>query len=143
MDSYHNGPRGSLVEIEFKLLAGPLLTAVAFDEGGNFIDISYGPLTLLGDYHIEPTSSAASINGASRPINNNVELQTDFDGDPRGGSAGPIDAGADELAVGVPALCGLGFEAVLILPLVQWSLRRRRRRTRICDGQPSHEELGR
>jgi len=143
VDSYHNGPRGSLVEIEFKLLAGPLLTAVAFDEGGNFIDISYGPLTLLGDYHIEPTSSAASINGASRPINNNVELQTDFDGDPRGGSAGPIDAGADELAVGVPALCGLGFEAVLILPLVQWSLRRRRRRTRICDGQPSHEELGR
>ncbi|MDE0884025.1 MAG: hypothetical protein OSB70_00685 [Myxococcota bacterium] len=142
VDAYHNGPRDSLVQVEFKLSNGPIYSAVAFDEGGNFIDIDFGPLKPVGNYHIEANSSAVTINGAAAPVNANTLLQIDYDGEPRGGS-NPIDAGADEFTVSAGALCGLGFEAALILPLVQWSLRRRKRKTRICDGQPSHKELGR
>ena len=142
VDAYHNAGRNSLVEIEFHALVGPMTTSVAFDEGGNFVDFDFGPVSLIGDYHIQATSSAATINGDTAIVAANTELQQDIDGDPRGGAAGPIDAGADEFTAAPGALCGLGFEAALILPLVQWSLRRRRRKTRICDGQPSLEELG-
>jgi hypothetical protein len=142
VDAYHNAGRNSLVEIEFHALVGPMTSSVAFDEGGNFVDFDFGPVSLIGDYHIQATSSAATINGDTAIVAANTELQQDIDGDPRGGAAGPIDAGADEFTAGPGALCGLGFEAALILPLVQWSLRRRRRKTRICDGQPSLEELG-
>ena len=55
----------------------------AFDEGGNFIDVRFGPLTLInpstgllyGNYHIGPTSPARGVGiGNTEPL-----LSTDFD----------------------------------------------------------------
>ena len=143
VDPYVNGPRAVLVEAEFSAQVGPLATAVAFDEGGNFIDTEFGPLTQIGDYHITAFSSAESVHADVAIVAEYAELGLDIDGDPRGSpGAGWVDAGADEYVVATGNLCGLGFEAALILPLVQWSLRRRRRQTPVCDGLSSLEELG-
>lgn len=94
-------------------------TAATSDEGGNFIDIRFGPLTqwncldsggavktpqnaancpLFGDYHIK-TGSPAINAGLSRTGNNGVPT-VDFDGDARPAQA--IDIGADELGNGAP-----------------------------------------
>lgn len=83
-----------------------LQTAGAFDEGGNFIQVSYGPLSLLEpgasgnpadnttqfDYHL--TVASAAINEAAN-VNANGQLGLDIDKDmrPNGGSN---DIGADE-----------------------------------------------
>ena len=96
--AYVNGGRGLTV------LPGEPGTGIvvppAFDEGGNFIQVRFGPLTLTGTdretlYHIGTGSSAANRNGttdrAAMP-----ELNTDFDGDNRPNTAGSIDIGADE-----------------------------------------------
>jgi hypothetical protein len=78
--------------------------AGAFDEGGNFIQVAFGPLTLvelgsapnarsLYDYHINAGSPA---DGAGQNVGLNGPLGSDFDGDPRtNGSTNEI--GADEL----------------------------------------------
>ncbi len=143
VDPYFNGPRGVIVETEFSAQVGPLLTAVAFDEGGNFIDIDFGPLTQLGDYHIDSASSAANVDGDATIVGQYSELGLDIDGDPRGTpNSGWVDAGADEYAIATSNLCGLGFEAALIVPLLQWSLRSRRKKHQVCDGLSSLEELG-
>jgi hypothetical protein len=68
------------------------LTAAATDEGGNFIDIRFSPLTLQGDYHIKGNSLAIDV-GANLP-NNEIDLDTDFDDDPRPRRG--VDIGADE-----------------------------------------------
>lgn len=61
----------------------------AFDEGGNFIDVRFGPLELTGDYHLV-TGSVAAENGDGL-----TTILTDIDGDPRPfGTA--HDIGADE-----------------------------------------------
>jgi len=71
-----------------------LQAAVAFDEGGNAIDVRYGPLTPFGDYHI--TSGSPAINwGNGNLARQYPELSVDYDGEPRPNS-GPVDAGADE-----------------------------------------------
>ena len=72
----------------------------AFDEGGNFIRLRYGPLTqvdsdsgvLNGDYHIQSGSSAqdAASDIVAAPVT------TDFDGQARPGG-GLNDIGADEV----------------------------------------------
>jgi hypothetical protein len=123
IDEYVNGPQGLLVETEFNALQGPLQVAVAFDEGWNFIDIAYGPLTLIGDYHIDSNSSGASL-GETGILSEFNELNRDFDGDVRPGN-GP-DIGADEHEL-TNALCGIGFEVVFIIPALQWGMRRRRK----------------
>jgi hypothetical protein len=91
-------------------------TAATSDEGGNFIDIRYGPLTLwnclapdgsvrtpqnaancplFGDYHLR-TGSPAIDAGLAASGSNGVP-SVDFDGDARPG--GPAtDIGADEVA---------------------------------------------
>jgi hypothetical protein len=81
-----------------------LQTAGAFDEGGNFIQVAFGPLTIveLGsnpiqrvfyDYHIQAGSPAVS---AGQNVSTTGPLAVDFDGDPRNnGNANEI--GADEL----------------------------------------------
>ncbi|MFT5729043.1 MAG: hypothetical protein ACI8PB_003206 [Desulforhopalus sp.] len=91
---YVNGSRNTTTV----LLEGTIKATPAFDEGGNFIRLRYGPLTqtdtdnpgvLLGDYHIQTGSSAinASLLGAG--------VFTDFDGEPR--PVGAFDIGADEV----------------------------------------------
>ncbi|MEJ2453208.1 MAG: hypothetical protein P8103_03510 [Candidatus Thiodiazotropha sp.] len=81
-----------------------LQTAGAFDEGGNFIQVAFGPLTLvelgsapnarsLYDYHINAGSPA---DGAGQNVGLAGPLGSDIDGDPRtNGNTNEI--GADEL----------------------------------------------
>ena len=90
---YFNGGRGTTV------VPGETTTAfsvpIAFDEGGNFIQVRFGPLTIGGsDYHIQ-TGSAAIDSGT---VNTGfVEGETfDIDGDTRPSGVG-VDIGADEL----------------------------------------------
>jgi hypothetical protein len=79
------------------------LTSAAADEGGNFIDVRFGPLTLwdpnppflaFGDYHIQPDSTAVN---RGRPIDQvqYPELRYDYDGQNRPRSN--ADIGADEV----------------------------------------------
>jgi hypothetical protein len=64
-----------------------LQTAIAFDEGGNFIDVKFGPLYLNGNYHISSGSSA---------INRGLTVYTTIDIDSQTRTGRP-DAGADEI----------------------------------------------
>jgi hypothetical protein len=71
-------------------------TAAAFDEGGNFVDLHFGPLSLVGDYHLRTTSPA--IDAGVDLIVTIPALADDFDGDIRPGGA-TVDIGADETNV--------------------------------------------
>jgi hypothetical protein len=92
---YVNGARNDIIIVEgtTSMNATP-----AFDEGGNFIRLRFGPLTLtdpagnpFGDYHI--TSASSALNRAS-----NTGVPDDFDGEPRiGGGNNVNDIGADEI----------------------------------------------
>jgi hypothetical protein len=105
---YFNGDQGQT--IQQPELTTSIATAPAFDEGGNFIDVRFGPLSLtnaivlptcpvagtclIGDYHLQPGSPALA-SGILIPL---VTPLTDFDGQSR-----PIpllslqpDIGADE-----------------------------------------------
>jgi hypothetical protein len=80
VSEYCNGARAG---------AGPMYALPALDEGGNaWIEVRFGPLVPMGDYHIGATS--AGIDNA-----NNVFFDWDIDGDarPQGGNN---DRGADE-----------------------------------------------
>jgi hypothetical protein len=100
---YLNGNRGMTIvqpEITTGIQAPP-----AFDEGGNFIRVRFGPLTqtilddatmtwvLRGDYHIEPGSPA--IDAGTDLAGSFPGLSLDYDGDQRPIGSG-IDIGADE-----------------------------------------------
>jgi hypothetical protein len=82
--------------------AGRISTAAAFDEGGNFISVRYGPLTLNPNectardtcpayqgYHLLNTSPAEATGRSVA----GVTPAADFDGQPRGAQ---LDIGADE-----------------------------------------------
>lgn len=101
--AYFNNKREQPLDV---LVAGIPAVAGAFDEGGNFIQVAYGPLSLVEPgtsglyrlgYHLEFGSNA--INLGSRPDSSVYPLlAVDFDGEPR-----PVDAdisladiGADE-----------------------------------------------
>ncbi len=92
--SYLNGPRSSVLLPE---PTGGIAVMPAFDEGGNFIDVRYGPLTLMGDHHIQDGSSAFEA-GDSAFNAGIAELLADFEGDPRPTGA-EADIGADEIYV--------------------------------------------
>jgi hypothetical protein len=80
VSSYFNGARNG---------NGDMQVAIAADEGGNAVDLRYGPLLLTGDYHIQlgsPAMDTATANGAP---NHDVDVQ------PRPMGAG-YDIGADE-----------------------------------------------
>jgi hypothetical protein len=91
VNGYFNGALGNLDITEFTTLS----TAGAFDEGGNFIQVAYSPLSIIDsatgdllDYHV---GAGAAID-AGDPANT---LLVDFDNDPRPQGAG-FDIGADE-----------------------------------------------
>jgi hypothetical protein len=85
---YCNGPR------TLRLLAGitTLVPVPALDEGGNWIDVRWGPLTLTGDYHLTSGSPLNTGSAAGAPNH-------DFDGNGRPQGAG-FDIGADEFGTG-------------------------------------------
>jgi hypothetical protein len=91
-----------------------IFTPAAFDEGGNFIRLRFGPLTrfasdgstLLGDYHIAAGSPAIDQAGTDEPA-------YDFDRQPRpmgSGNRPDPDIGADEFGSEppIPAAAGDG-----------------------------------
>ncbi len=87
---YFNGPRDNLNIPEFTTLQ----TAAAFDEGGNFIQVTYGPLTLSGqDYHIRALSLAIDRGGALAAGTGRLNFDMDNQSRPLGAAA---DIGADE-----------------------------------------------
>jgi hypothetical protein len=95
---YFNGNRSYLVT------PGPntgMETTAALDEGGNFIDVRYGPLTLTGDYHL--TAGSPLNTGSDTVLAAHPELATDIDGQPRPSGA-HADAGADEVQQGAQPL---------------------------------------
>jgi hypothetical protein len=97
-EEYETGNRDNTVN-----LAEPttIMAPPAFDEGGNFIRVRYGPLTLadtttgvlLGDYHIAGTSPA--VDAGVDLSGTNALLAADFDGGARPAGGG-VDIGADE-----------------------------------------------
>jgi hypothetical protein len=104
VNAYLNRPAGqSLVpEVGTSLTATP-----AFDEGGNFIDVRFRPLTLTGNYHLgDGNDAGAAVDRATKvnPFNTNQQLTNpypslslDWDGNARPGNNGaPWDIGADE-----------------------------------------------
>ena len=91
---YFNAPRDQTV-LQVEQNANNLVgIAVALDEGGNFVDVQYGPLSIVGNYHLT-TSSDAIDAGANSSI---AELADDIDGEARG-LADPFDIGADEVVL--------------------------------------------
>ena len=86
---------------------GPMQVAVEVTEGGNFIDVRYGPLTQIWpatpgsapwNYHIAGTSPAIDRPG-TQPSGANVDHDFDNQGRPIGVR---VDLGADEVASGGP-----------------------------------------
>ena len=103
-------------------------SAAATDEGGNFIDVHYGPLTVANsDYHLAnigpclPTSGGAclAIDGGSSPAPAKAALATDVDVQLR---AGTYDIGADEFYIDPaggqgnvpPAVASIPSQSVLV-----------------------------
>jgi hypothetical protein len=79
---YVNTDNGEIIQqVE---LTTTIATQPAFDEGGNFIQVRFGPLAPTGDYHLVDTTvsrSAAIDRGAG---NNNANAPSvDIDGDTR------------------------------------------------------------
>jgi hypothetical protein len=110
--AYFNGNRGTtIVQPEPTTIQAP----AAFDEGGNFIRLRYGPLGicdddtpgngdpgLCSDYHINTGSDA--INAGIDLTGTFPELSMDFDGESRPSGTG-VDIGADEyMEPAIPAL---------------------------------------
>jgi hypothetical protein len=113
---YVNSGRSSVFQQE---VTTAIQTPAAFDEGGNFIRPSFGPLSLyddnengstpgdgdpgilFGDYHIQAGSQA--VDAGVDLTGTYDDLLTDIDGEPRGplaplgGGDGAVDIGADEV----------------------------------------------
>lgn len=103
MAEYYNGAPGQTIRLPEATTS--LATAGALDEGGNFIDVRFGPLTLYkvtdpatgaqgdayGNYHIQNGSPAEALGATG------LGVDTDFDSQTRPIPIGTNpDAGADE-----------------------------------------------
>jgi hypothetical protein len=107
INDYFNGSRSSVVPSNTAIQTAP-----AFDEGGNFIDVQFGPLTLTGDYHISPNSPAIDAVTWS-VVTDFAELAVDFDEGPRPEAAHEVDIGADESGAVAPAVPPPGVKAIV------------------------------
>jgi hypothetical protein len=108
---YVNGNRSSIFQPE---ITTAIQAPPAFDEGGNFIRPSFGPLSLyddattpdgdpgilFGDYHIQDTLTSPAIDTGFDLMGTYPELEKDLekdiDGEPRPSGVG-VDIGADEV----------------------------------------------
>ncbi len=72
-------------------------TAAAFDEGGNFIDVRFGPLEPTGNYHLDGTSPMINAGDIAALTGAGISNDIDFEVRPQG-TAGNVnmDIGADE-----------------------------------------------
>jgi parallel beta-helix repeat protein len=93
---YVNGDRRLSVTQPDLVPPSSMATYAAFDEGGNFLSVEYGPLTAnrpgggpFGDYHVQAGSPALGGAGAPGPA-------VDFDAQPRPIGGTTPDIGADE-----------------------------------------------
>jgi hypothetical protein len=95
--------------------------AATLDESGNFVDLHFGPLSLLdqasgtivnGDYHLAAAAGDAYNAGGDPPAIVTPYGAHDFDGDARP-AAGAFDKGADEFGSG--AAVPPSFPALLVL----------------------------
>jgi len=104
---YVNGDRSSVLQPE--IVTG-IQTPAAFDEGGNFIRLKYGPLSLNvdfdsvedevqpPDYHIQGISPAVDNADAVDLTGDFGKLLLDIDGEVRpDATSGLVDIGADEV----------------------------------------------
>jgi hypothetical protein len=107
LKTYCNGPRfvaPALPENPAPSVPFTMQAAGTLDEGGNWVDVRYGPLSLtnpvnqgtlgtvkpmLGDYHIATGSSAVDAGTTNGAPNHDFDLSS---------RTPPIDIGADELA---------------------------------------------
>lgn len=93
---YQNGDQTASFPQPFPTVGLPQIGGAA-DEGGNFIDVRYGPLAIgNSDYHLADISPAIGAGDASVIAD---ELTTDFDGDGRPAGSSAPDIGADENAL--------------------------------------------
>ncbi len=99
VNEYVNGAQGHLVLPE----AGTgIQTAPAFDEGGTFIQARFGPLTPIGDYHLDASSTLIDAGCIPSPPGYDCTLparaSADFDHEARPDHYTPVkaDIGADE-----------------------------------------------
>jgi hypothetical protein len=113
VEEYVNGDRGQTIQMPETTTS--LATAPAFDEGGNFIDVRFGPLTLRkrpcpptgsclnGDYHVRGSSPAlnAGTNAIAGIGFSATEIDFDAQERPRP-AASNVDIGADERGGGGP-----------------------------------------
>lgn len=116
-EAYFNGNRDSVILLEDAIQAAP-----AFDEGGNFIDVRFGPLTLRGDYHLHADSPA--MDKGDNSVLDIGELMSDIDGEPRPGGT-QVDIGADERSETIPVLDTQGpvtSEVMLTADGLSWVL---------------------
>ena len=98
---YRNGPPGWFpINNDGTFVPGgepPTIPAfAAADEGGNFIDVHYGPLSPVGNYHL--LAGSVAINAGATPPGNN-RLDIDRQARPQGAdpASAEYDIGADEV----------------------------------------------
>jgi hypothetical protein len=103
LSSYFNGDSSLAIMPENKT---PIATAAAVDEGGNFIDVRFWPLSPVGDYHIGEGSAAIDAAVDRTGVS---YLAVDYDDETRPGDAS--DIGADEM----PAMA-----ETLAIPRADW-----------------------
>ena len=114
-------PDGTVLPVE-----GTLLGAAAVDEGGNFIDVHYGPLSPAGNYHLKTAAGNVAIDSGAAPSAAQYPNRSpDLDGDARPMGADELtaifDRGADEL-VNVAAGAGGSQPPTIIQPAESASL---------------------
>jgi len=88
--SYVNGQPGQTIQ-QPELTTG-IATAAAFDEGGNWIDVRFGPLTPSGNYHLNAGSPVIDM-GSQAQCATPANCLIDIDRQVR---SNPPDIGADE-----------------------------------------------